>query len=111
MTTLGDRLSSARGEAGLSQAALAQQAGVTQSAISDMETGKASGSVDMPAIAAILGVQPLWLAYGRGPRKHDGPVHLVKQDIPEDVLRLAEKLVLLPDEKIHAVSVLLGLKL
>lgn len=37
--------------------------------------------------------------------------NLVHPDLPADVLRLAERLALLPDEKLRAVSVLLGIKL
>lgn len=64
--SLKDRMKQARRAAGLTQAQLAKDASVSQQLISQLETGRAEGSTEIPTIAAILGVLPLWLAKGEG---------------------------------------------
>jgi transcriptional regulator with XRE-family HTH domain len=111
MLTFGERLKSAREEAGLAQGVVAKRVGFSQSNLSDLESGEAHSTTFVAEIAAVLGIEALWLSSGRGPKRCDGTVQFVSHDIPENVIALAQKLVLLPDEKINAISVLLGIKL
>ncbi|KVE27757.1 hypothetical protein WI93_12040 [Burkholderia vietnamiensis] len=66
MYTLADRLKWARAEAGLSQEALGDKAGVSQSTIGNLEAGTRHSARRLPQIAAALGVSALWLAEGKG---------------------------------------------
>src|SRR5690606_2799881 len=63
---LKDRIKAARKHANLSQVQLASAAGMTQTSISDLERGKSRATSFVAQIAAICGVDPLWLAEGRG---------------------------------------------
>jgi len=69
MKTLAERLSEARADAGLSQGALAKQAGCGQSTIASIERGRNQGSTILPRLAELLNVSALWLAEGRGPKR------------------------------------------
>ncbi|KVL39811.1 MULTISPECIES: helix-turn-helix transcriptional regulator [Burkholderia] len=66
MYTLADRLKWARQEADLSQEELGKKAGVSQSTIGNLEAGTRNSARRLPQIAAVLGVNALWLAEGRG---------------------------------------------
>lgn len=68
LLTLGERLRSARREAGLTQPSLAKLAGVAQATISDIERGKSQGSAYIVQLARVLKVNPLWLLERKGPR-------------------------------------------
>lgn len=72
MSTYGERLKEARSEAKLTQKALAAKAGLSQVTISDGERGRNSGSVATAAVAAALGIEPLWLSEGKGPKRRIG---------------------------------------
>jgi len=109
--TLSERLKSAREEAGLSQDVAARRSGLTQPSFSAVERGEVQATSFVAEIAATLGVEALWLSCGRGPRKRDDTMQVVSHGIAENVITLAQKLVLLPDEKIRAISILLGIKL
>ncbi len=67
--TLGQRLREARKEAKLSQKDLAQRVKIKQPTLSDLENDVSKGSSAIASIAAALGVNTLWLAEGRGPKK------------------------------------------
>lgn len=111
MSTLSERLKTVRKEAGLTQKELASRSGVSQTIVSELETGENSSSKELVEIAAVLGVEPLWLVKGKGPKRREGTLTVLDHGIPNDVLEIARKLVLLPDEKLKAVSILLGIKL
>ncbi|WP_232430727.1 helix-turn-helix domain-containing protein [Burkholderia ubonensis] len=66
MYTLADRLKWARSRAGLSQEELGEKAGVSQSTIGNLEAGTRNSARRLPQIAAVLGVNALWLAEGEG---------------------------------------------
>jgi len=66
MYTLADRLKWARQKADLSQEELGKKAGVSQSTIGNLEAGTRNSARRLPQIAAVLGVNALWLAEGRG---------------------------------------------
>jgi len=61
-----DRLKFARKRAGLTQAQLGKLAGLNQSAINKLESGKSKNSSQMTNLAMVLGVNPLWLVHGMG---------------------------------------------
>ncbi|HEJ2752684.1 TPA: transcriptional regulator AlpR [Pseudomonas aeruginosa] len=63
---LKDRIKAARKHAHLSQVQLAQAVGMTQTSISDLERGKSRATSFVARIAGACGVNPLWLAEGRG---------------------------------------------
>lgn len=72
MKTLAERLAwardqkSARDQMNFTQADLAARAGVSQSAVGHMESGRTGTSRKMTALAAALGVSVRWLADGDG---------------------------------------------
>lgn len=66
MTTLGQRLRIARDHAGLTQADLADKAGVAQSAVSRIEREQADTSGYVATFAKICGVRTDWLALDDG---------------------------------------------
>ncbi|WP_438283796.1 LexA family protein [Pseudomonas alabamensis] len=67
MKTLAERLKAARQHAQLTQKALAQQVGVEQPVISQLETGKNLQSAHLPKIAHVCGVNAIWLSEALGP--------------------------------------------
>nr|WP_282582724.1 S24 family peptidase [Pseudomonas umsongensis] len=67
MSTLAERIKSARIHAKLTQKALAQKAGVEQPVISQLETGKNLQSAHLPKIAHACGVSAIWLSENIGP--------------------------------------------
>jgi len=70
MSTLAERLRTAREEAGLSKAELGRKAGVrSASTLTELERGEVKDSAQLPAIAEVLGVDVLWLQHGRGPKR------------------------------------------
>lgn len=66
MTTLAERLKTARSHAKITQRKLAELAGVEQPAISQMESGKTLNSVHLVTLAKACGVRAEWLANGAG---------------------------------------------
>ncbi|MCW8041192.1 XRE family transcriptional regulator [Acinetobacter entericus] len=63
---LKDRLKVARKNARKSQLEVAEAIGITQSAYSQLETGRVDSSSHLPAIAKFLGVDSYWLQTGEG---------------------------------------------
>lgn len=61
---LKDRLKEARKKAGKSQKDVVDAIGITQSALSQLETGRVDSSSHLPAIANFLGVDAFWLQTG-----------------------------------------------
>lgn len=109
--SIGSRIKRRRLELNLNQGELAKRCGMSQATLSDLERNPAARTREVAKIAAVLGVSALWLADGKGPMLLDGAPQMLHPDIPADVLSLAERLMLLPDEKLRALSVLLGLRL
>ncbi|WP_422096315.1 helix-turn-helix domain-containing protein [Variovorax sp.] len=68
MESIGSRIKAARTELRWSQLRLADEAGVTQSAIGNLEAGWRQRPKELLAIAQALGVQPGWLETGQGVR-------------------------------------------
>lgn len=73
MSTFGNRLKRARTIAKLSQVSLGKAVGLSQSVISDLESGAQLETKLNVQLAIACGVDPLWLATGRGDAK---PVEL-----------------------------------
>jgi transcriptional regulator with XRE-family HTH domain len=69
MTTMGERLQTARIEAGFSQQALARAAKCGQSTIASIENGRNKGSTKVARLAQALEVSALWLSEGKGPMR------------------------------------------
>ncbi|WP_172975304.1 S24 family peptidase [Microbulbifer sp. THAF38] len=66
MTDLKDRLIEARKAAGKTQKQVVDAVGISQPAYSNLERGKAYGTRYTTEIALYLGVNPIWLATGKG---------------------------------------------
>lgn len=64
MNSFRQRLTWARQEKNLTQEQLAKLAGVSQGTIGNLESGLRASARKLPQIAAVLGVDPLWLAEG-----------------------------------------------
>lgn len=67
MSTLAERIKTARNHAKLTQKALALKVGVEQPVISQLETGKNLQSAHLPKIAHVCGVSAIWLSENTGP--------------------------------------------
>lgn len=74
------RLVDARTARGLTQAALAEAFGQSQSVVSDYERGRSEPNLDgWRRLGAELGVSPAWLAFGAGGSEpHDGDAHAMR---------------------------------
>lgn len=65
---------------------------------------------EVAKIAALLGVNALWLSDGRDEMIPVGTAPVIQHEISAKVLRLAERLLVLPEDKLKALSVLVGIK-
>ncbi|WP_031319271.1 S24 family peptidase [Pseudomonas fluorescens] len=63
---LKDRLKKARKDAGLTQAQLAERAGIKQASVSEIERGLTRTSGYLVKLAQVCGVDPVWLSDGSG---------------------------------------------
>lgn len=72
MSTFGERLKARRLKVGMSQTALAAKAGVGQTTIADIESGRIKGSTKTVEMAAALSCSSTWLATGKGPEEPAG---------------------------------------
>jgi phage repressor protein C with HTH and peptisase S24 domain len=77
MRTLAERLTWAREQKGLSQAALAKLSGVSQGTIGNLETGIRQTARKILEIASALDVDPIWLANGQGDPAPSGKLAFV----------------------------------
>lgn len=68
MKTIAERLTDARKKREWTQQELANMAKVSQASIGHLEAGTRKTSRSITLIAEALGVEPLWLAEGKGPR-------------------------------------------
>lgn len=66
MSELGKRIKEARKHAALTQKELAERVGISQPVISQLEKGENLQSVHLIKVAEACGVDPVWLATGRG---------------------------------------------
>lgn len=77
MSTIGSRIKEARSALDWSQVQLADEAGVTQSAIGNIESGLRQRPRELVSIAKALRVSPEWLETGKGPRTERASLKLV----------------------------------
>lgn len=80
---IGQRVREARTAAGMTQPVLAALVGMSQAAISELETGASTTTGYTARLAAALGVVALWIETGRGPRR------AVSADSADDSANLA----------------------
>lgn len=73
VNTIGERLRAEREVAGLTQGALAAKAGVSQGAIGNVEAGLRRQPRALLPIAEALGLNPSWLATGKGQKHRSAP--------------------------------------
>ena len=64
--TVGQRIKEKRTVHGWSRTRLAKECGMPYSTLAALESGDMRSSTALPTIAAVLGVDPLWLSCGRG---------------------------------------------
>ncbi|WP_153100821.1 helix-turn-helix domain-containing protein [Paraburkholderia hayleyella] len=94
MDTFGERVRAKRIEAGLTQADLARDSGISQSTIAQIESGRNQGSKHLLALAEALHVTALWLQNGGrtgGDSKSNKPLPR-RSSIAEQIADLAESL-------------------
>lgn len=84
---LKDRLKVARKNARKSQLEVADAIGITQSAYSQLETGRVDSSSHLPTIAKFLGIDPYWLQTGEGPMNALNSLEISDPVIVTDDLR------------------------
>ena len=92
MDTIGSRLKAARHEKGWSQLQLAEAAGVSQSAIGNIESGQRKRPRDLVSIGAALGVSAEWLETGKGGSDQRPALKLVGAAQPPTVRDVVEQL-------------------
>jgi len=93
--SIGKRVREARKDAGLTQQQLAAKVGIKQSTLSELENGESAGTGYVASMAAALGVSPLWLETGKGPRKFSEVGHIHPHDashLPENGIALTIEL-------------------
>lgn len=84
---LKDRLKVARKNAHKSQLEVAEAIGVTQSAYSQLETGRVDSTSHLPAIAKFLGVDSYWLQTGEGTADALNSLEMIDPVITTDDLK------------------------
>ncbi|MGJ7533919.1 MULTISPECIES: helix-turn-helix domain-containing protein [unclassified Variovorax] len=92
MSTIGSRIKEARGALGWSQVQLADEVGVTQSAIGNIESGLRQRPRELVSLAKALRVSPEWLETGKGPRTERASLKLMGADAEPSVRALVEYL-------------------
>lgn len=85
--SISSRIKEARTALGWSQVRLAEEAGVTQSSIANIESGQRKRPRELVSIARALRVSPAWLETGRSPK---GSLELVGADVAPSVRSLVE---------------------
>lgn len=85
--TLGDRLKARMAEIGMNQPELAERAGVSQTTISQIVSGRNRNSRFIVQLAAALKCSPRWLATGKGPKEPPDPIDVrIDPTAPESQL-------------------------
>lgn len=92
MKTIAERVKAVRQELGWSQVQLAEEVGVSQSSIGNIESGFRQRPRELVSIARALRVSPEWLETGKGPRTERAPLTLVGADVEPTVRALVEYL-------------------
>lgn len=82
--TLAQRLKTAMKDSGLTQAALAEKAGVSQAAIQKITSGKSQSTTKLLEISRALQVRPEWLGEGVPPMKESNVLIGKESNIPPE---------------------------
>lgn len=90
--SIGSRIKESRCAIGWSQVRLADEAGVTQSSIGNIESGFRQRPRELVSIAKALQVSPEWLETGKGPRAERASLKLVGADAEPSARALVEYL-------------------
>ena len=90
--SIGSRIGEQRCEIGWSQVRLADEAGVKQSAIGNIESGLRQRPRELVSIARALRVSLEWLETGKGPKTERAPLKRVGADAEPSVRALVEYL-------------------
>lgn len=109
MKTFADRFRHARAHSGLTLAKIAERIGVSTQAVWQYEN-RPNSSVSVEflfPLADVLGVEARWLVTGEGVMCGSEVPSLAARRAEE----LAKSLAVLTDDKLHALSVLLGIRL
>jgi transcriptional regulator with XRE-family HTH domain len=109
LDTFADRFRHARQRSGLSLAKIAEHISVSTQAVWNYEN-RPDGSVSVEVLfplADVLAVEPRWLATGHGVMFDSETSSAEAQRVE----KVAKSLAVLTDEKLSALSVLLGIKL
>jgi transcriptional regulator with XRE-family HTH domain len=88
---LAQRLKTARKEAGLSQARLAELSKVSQQMISKLESGRSTETAGIVRLALACDVRPEWLESGAGPMRGVDPGHALAPSPPDPYATLTER--------------------
>lgn len=88
----GRRFLERRKRAGLTQAGLAERAGVSLTTVKSAERGRSLGHESLRRLALALGCQPASLRGSKRPPKHDIPRFLLQQSFPEVRYEIGEAL-------------------
>lgn len=109
VSSLGQRLTHARVQAGLSQAELSRRVGISEAAVSQLESGdsKDIAGKNVFPIADAVNVSARWLLTGENAMAKDGAP---KQDFSAEVVDLARHLATVETNRVHAALVLLGVR-
>lgn len=92
MKTIAERVKAIRQELGWSQVQLAEEVGVSQSSIGNIESGVRQRPRELVSLARALRVSPEWLETGKGPRTERAPLALVGSNAQPSVRVLVEYL-------------------
>lgn len=106
MNTLANRLKTARKNAKLTQAKIAESVGIKQPTYQALEAGKVEKSAYLVDIARVLGVNPDWLATGEGSMTADTLPQANKSNIINDLKAQIAALQtggILTDEQAHEI--------
>ena len=84
MSTLGQRLKECRKEKGLRQAEVCLRIGIKQGTLSELENDKYPTSSFVPRLAALYGVEAIWLSDGKGPKVRTYGLQDVEKATPSE---------------------------
>jgi transcriptional regulator with XRE-family HTH domain len=82
MTSVGERIKMRREELAIKQGQLAKRVGFSQATLSELESDPRAKTREVAKIAAVLGVNALWLAEGKGPKMPDGTAPVIEYATP-----------------------------
>lgn len=88
--TLAERLTFARNRANLTQEAVAERAGISQSTLADLERGKSKSTTRIATLANLYGCDAYWLETGEPPTTRDAQSVRESGAVYGDLERMAQ---------------------